>query len=77
MVRDFWVYRATSREFQGFITDFRSMTKHCSSVKPNLSLHNTKVALSLVPYILKTHQNYHGYVVMVNAKTCATYGDLR
>ena len=23
------------------------------------------------------HQNYHGYVVMVNAKACATYSDLR
>ena len=51
MVRDFWVYRATSGEFQAFITDFRSMTKHGSSVKLNLSLHNTKVALSLVPYL--------------------------
>ena len=50
MVRDFWVYRATSGEFQAFITDFRSMSKHGSSVKLNLSLHNTKVALSLVPY---------------------------
>ena len=50
MVHDFWVYRTTSGEFQAFITDFRSMTKHGSSVKPNLSLHNTRVALSLVPY---------------------------
>ena len=68
MVRDFWVYRATLGEFQAFIIDFRSMTKHGNSVKPNLSLHNTKVALSLAP-LLKTHQNYHGNVVMVNAKT--------
>ena len=22
------------------------------------------------------HQNYHGYVMMVNAKNCTTYGDL-
>ena len=50
MVHDFWVYCATSGEFQAFITDFRSMTKHGSSIKPNLSLYNTKVALSLVPY---------------------------
>ena len=50
MVRDFWVYRATLGGFQAFISDFRSMTKHGSSVKPNLSLHNMKVTLSLVPY---------------------------
>ena len=23
------------------------------------------------------HQNYHGYVVMDNAKNCVTYGELR
>ena len=33
-----------------FISDFRSMTKHDNSIKLNLSLHNTKVALSLIPY---------------------------
>ena len=39
-----------SCDFQAFITDFRSMTKHGNSVKPSLSLHNMKVALSLAPY---------------------------
>ena len=47
MVRDFWVYRATLGEFQAFITYFRSMTKHGSAVKVNLSLHNTKVVYHL------------------------------
>ena len=37
-------------DFQAFITDFRLMTKHGNSVKPNLSLYNTKVALSLASY---------------------------
>ena len=50
MVCDFWVYCTTSGEFQAFVTNFRSMTKHDNSVKPNLSLHDTKVALSLAPY---------------------------
>ena len=40
MVRDFWVYRTTSGEFQAVLTDFRLMTKHDNSIKPNLSLHN-------------------------------------
>ena len=39
-----WVNCAALAEFQVFIMDFRSMTKHGNSVKPNLSLHNTKVA---------------------------------
>ena len=49
MVYDFWKYHATLvGEFQAFISDFRSMTKHGNSVKPNM--HDTKVALSLAPY---------------------------
>ena len=27
--------------------------------------------------VLEVHQNYHGYVVKVSVKNCATYGDLR
>ena len=50
MVHEFWVYHTTSGELHAFITDFRSMTKHGNSVKPNLSLYSTKVALSLAPY---------------------------
>ena len=50
MVCDFWVYFTTSGEFQAFVTNFRSMTKHGNSVKPNLSLYDTKVTLSLAPY---------------------------
>ena len=76
IVHDFWVYCVTSGEFQAFITDFRLLTKHGNSIKPNLSLHNTKVAF-ITCTILKTHQNYHGYLVMVNAKNCTTYDDLR
>ena len=26
--------------------------------------------------LIELHQNYHGYVVNVNAKNCASYGDL-
>ena len=49
MVYDFWKYHATLvGEFQAFISDFRSITKHGNSVKPNM--HDTKVALSLAPY---------------------------
>ena len=51
------------------------MAKSSNSIKPNLSLHNTKVILSLCT-VLEAYQNYHGYVVKVNAKNCATYGDL-
>ena len=40
----------TLGEFQALITDFRLMTKHGNSVKLDLLLHNTKVALSLAPY---------------------------
>ena len=47
----------TLGEFQAFITDFRSMTRDGNSIKPNLSLHNMKVALSLAPYQnLEVHQ---------------------
>ena len=45
---DFWVYCTTFSGFLAFITDYRSITKHGSSVKPNLSLHN--INLSLTPY---------------------------
>ena len=72
MVHNFWVYRPTLGEFQAFIT---AMTKHGNSIKPNLPLHNTKVAF-ITCVILQAHQNYHGYLVKVNAKNCATYGDL-
>ena len=43
------------------------MTKHGNSIKPNLSLHNTKVALSLVPYHIASivglfkGKNFHKY----------------
>ena len=49
-MHDFWVYRAIFGEFQPFITDFRSMTKRGKSMKPNLSLHNMKVAVSLATH---------------------------
>ena len=51
MVGNFQVYHATLNEFQAFTTDFSSMTKHGNNVKVNLSLHNTKVVLSLALYV--------------------------
>ena len=39
-----------SQVFQAFKTDLRSMAKSSNRVKPNLSLHNTSVTLSLAPY---------------------------
>ena len=53
--------------FQVSIADFRSVIKHGNSVKPNLSLHNTKVAILLA--LLEAYGNYHGYGIKVNAKT--------
>ena len=50
-VRDFWLYSATFGGFQAFKTDLRSMAKSINRVKPNLSLHNTSVTLSLAPYL--------------------------
>ena len=35
------------RLISSFKTDLRSMAKSSNSIKPNLSLHNTKVTLSL------------------------------
>ena len=50
MLQNFWVYCMTLGEFQAFMTEFRSMTNHGNGIKPNSSLHNTKVTLSLAPY---------------------------
>ena len=54
--------------FQAFKNNLRSMAKSSNSVKPNLSLHNNKVTF-IICTILEAHQNYHGYIVKVNAKT--------
>ena len=51
---DFQVYHVIFSEFQAFKFDFRSMTMHSIKVNPNLSLHNTKVALSLLHHIIST-----------------------
>ena len=51
MVHDFWLYHATFGEFQVFKTNFRLMAKCSNGIKPNLSLHNMKNTLSLVPYL--------------------------
>ena len=45
-----FVYWRTLGEFQAFIIDFRSMTKHGNSVKPDISVHIAEAALSLAPY---------------------------
>ena len=45
VVCNFWVYSTTFGEFQAFITDFRSMSQHGNSIKLNLLLYSTKVAL--------------------------------
>ena len=50
MACNFWMYHATLNEFQAFIAALSLMTKHGNNVKSNLSLHNTKVALSLALY---------------------------
>ena len=47
---DFWLNHTTFGWFQAFKTDLRSMAKSSNGIKPNLSLHNTKVTLSLALY---------------------------
>ena len=59
-------------EFQTFTTDFRSMTKHSNSVKPNLSITVQHESCFTTCTILEAHQYYHGYVVKVNAKNFTT-----
>ena len=47
-----------SHEFQAYITDFRSMSKHGNSVEPNLSMYSMKVVLL---YCGKAKQQSTGY----------------
>ena len=75
-MHNFKVLCATLGEFQAFITDLRSITKHGNSIKPNLSMHNTKVVLSLAPYKKRMKTTMASYIVKVNAKSYVTYGDL-
>ena len=41
------------------------MAKPSNSIKSNISLHNTKVTLSIASTILEALQNYLGYIVKV------------
>ena len=50
MVCNFLCIEGPIGEFQAFIIDFRSMTKHGNSVKPDISVHIAEAALSLAPY---------------------------
>ena len=63
----------TFGEFQVFITYFRSMNKNGNSVakaKFTIAQHESSF---ITCTIMEAHQNYHGYIVKVNAKT-ETYG---
>ena len=73
---DEWMLNRQS--FQAFKTDLRSMIKAIVHIQ---TYHCTTLRLLYHCYfitciILEACQNYHGYVVKVNAKNYATYGDL-